>query len=221
MKVRIGISLGPYATPDGLAAAIDRLESAGVDSLWLSEVVYGDLVEPLIGMTYTLARTSGSRSALAWRCCLAGIRCSSPRSWHRSPPSLRVACCRFSGCVRRAGRRRRHSPSPGPRAAVFDESLELLKLLLTQPSVSFSGRFFSVTDANHRAAAGEAARHLARRQRAGGPAPGRPVRRRLARQLPDPGGSRRRHASRSRMRRQRLAAKSRTTTTASVSRSAQ
>jgi probable F420-dependent oxidoreductase len=30
---------------------------------------------------------------------------------------------------------------------VFDESLELLKLLLTQQNVSFSGRFFSVTDA--------------------------------------------------------------------------
>ena len=42
MKVRIGISLGPYATPDGLAAAVGPLEAAGVDSLWLSEVVYGD-----------------------------------------------------------------------------------------------------------------------------------------------------------------------------------
>src|SRR5215469_5503415 len=58
MKVRIGISLGPYATPDGLVAAAGQLEAAGVDSLWLSEVVYGNLVEPLIGMTYALAQTS-------------------------------------------------------------------------------------------------------------------------------------------------------------------
>jgi probable F420-dependent oxidoreductase len=39
-------------------------------------------------------------------------------------------------------------PVPGSRAAVFDESLELLRLLLTQDSVSFSGRFFSVAAAS-------------------------------------------------------------------------
>ena len=58
MKVRIGISLGPAATPEGLAAAVELLESARIDSLWLSEMVYGDLVEPFTGMTYALARTS-------------------------------------------------------------------------------------------------------------------------------------------------------------------
>jgi probable F420-dependent oxidoreductase len=39
-------------------------------------------------------------------------------------------------------------PVPGSRAAVFDESLELLRLLLTQQSVSFAGQFFTVTDAS-------------------------------------------------------------------------
>src|ERR1700739_3348496 len=57
MKIRIGISLGPHATPDGLAAAVSSIESAGIDSLWLSEVGYGGLGDALIGMTYTLART--------------------------------------------------------------------------------------------------------------------------------------------------------------------
>src|ERR1700739_4720374 len=57
MRVRIGISLGPHATPGGLAAAVGSIESAGIDSLWFSEVVYGDLGEPLIGMTYTPAGT--------------------------------------------------------------------------------------------------------------------------------------------------------------------
>ena len=58
MKVRIGISLGPAATPAGLAAAVGLLESARIDSLWLSEVVYGEIVEPFTGMTYALATTS-------------------------------------------------------------------------------------------------------------------------------------------------------------------
>ena len=35
----------------------------------------------------------------------------------------------------------------GRRAAVFDESLELIRLLLTQQTVSFTGEFFSVDGA--------------------------------------------------------------------------
>ena len=36
---------------------MDVLEQAGIDSLWLPEMVYGSLVEPFIGMSYALART--------------------------------------------------------------------------------------------------------------------------------------------------------------------
>jgi probable F420-dependent oxidoreductase len=39
-------------------------------------------------------------------------------------------------------------PIDGSRAAIFDESLELLRLLLAQPEVSFSGQFFSVETAS-------------------------------------------------------------------------
>ncbi|HEY5354428.1 MAG TPA: LLM class flavin-dependent oxidoreductase, partial [Streptosporangiaceae bacterium] len=58
MKVRIGVSLGAAGVPAQFSAAVDALEKAGVDSLWLPEMVYGSLVDPLIGMTYALARTS-------------------------------------------------------------------------------------------------------------------------------------------------------------------
>ena len=37
---------------------------------------------------------------------------------------------------------------PGPRDEVFDESLRLLRLLLTQDTVSFGGRFFTVEGAS-------------------------------------------------------------------------
>jgi probable F420-dependent oxidoreductase len=148
MKVRIGISLGPYATPAGLAAAAGQLEEAGIDSLWLSEIVYGDLVEPLIGMTYALARTSrlkvgtgvavlpGRHPALVAKQ-LASLAALAPRRVlpvFGLRPARRPEAAAF--------------PVPGSRAAVFDESLELLRLLLTQESVSFSGRFFTVTDAS-------------------------------------------------------------------------
>jgi probable F420-dependent oxidoreductase len=57
MKVRIGVSLGPAGAPDQFAASVDLLEQAGVDSLWLPEMVYSPLVEPFTGMAFALSRT--------------------------------------------------------------------------------------------------------------------------------------------------------------------
>ena len=39
MKVRIGVSLGAAGVPSQFGAAVDALEAAGVDSLWLPEMV--------------------------------------------------------------------------------------------------------------------------------------------------------------------------------------
>jgi hypothetical protein len=50
VKVRIGISLGAAGCPATFAAAVDRLEEIGVDSLWLPEMVFGSLVDPFVGM---------------------------------------------------------------------------------------------------------------------------------------------------------------------------
>ena len=50
MKVRIGISLGPAGSPDQFAGAVDSLEQAGADSLWLPKTVYSPVVEPFTGM---------------------------------------------------------------------------------------------------------------------------------------------------------------------------
>src|SRR5262249_10833591 len=58
MKVRIGIALGSAGVPGEFSAAVHELERAGVDSLWLPEMVYGPLVEPFIGMAYALSRTT-------------------------------------------------------------------------------------------------------------------------------------------------------------------
>jgi len=148
MKVRIGVSLGPAATPAGLGAAVDVLESAGVDSLWLSEIVYGDLVEPFIGMTYALARSSrlkvgtgvavlpGRHPVLVAKqlTSLAGLAPRRVLPVFGLRPARRPEAAAF--------------PVTGRRAAVFDESLQLLRLLLTQQDVSFAGDFFSVESAS-------------------------------------------------------------------------
>ena len=146
--MRIGISLGPYATPESLTAAIGPMEAAGIDSLWLSEVVYGDLTEPLVGMAWVLARTSrlkvgtgvavlpGRHPVLVAKE-LASLAALAPRRVlpvFGLRPARRPEAAAF--------------PVPGPRAAVFDEALELLRLLLSQDRVTFGGAFYSVEDAS-------------------------------------------------------------------------
>lgn len=59
MKVRIAISPGGSpADPTSLAAVIDGLETRGFDTIWLSDVPMGPLVDPLLGLAFAAARTS-------------------------------------------------------------------------------------------------------------------------------------------------------------------
>ncbi len=59
MKVRIAISPGASpADPSSLAAAIDGLEARGFDTIWLSDVPMGALVDPLLGLAFAAARTT-------------------------------------------------------------------------------------------------------------------------------------------------------------------
>src|SRR6266700_406261 len=151
MKVRIGISLGPAGSPDQFAAAVDSLEQAGVDSLWLPETVYSPVVEPFTGMAFALARTRRLKAG-------SGISVLPGRH----PVLVAKQLASLAGLA--PGRvlpvfglrpaqdaERVLFPVPdGHRAAVFDESLELLRLLLTTEKVDFAGRFFAVSGATVR-----------------------------------------------------------------------
>jgi probable F420-dependent oxidoreductase len=148
MKVRIGVSLGPAATPQGLADGVPLLEAAGVDSLWLSEVVYGDLVEPFTGMAYALASSRHLKVG-------TGVAVLPGRHPVLVAKQLTTLAALAPGRVLpvfglRPARRGEAAAFPiaASRAAIFDESLELLRLLVTQPDVSFSGRFFTVENAS-------------------------------------------------------------------------
>src|SRR5258705_12942450 len=57
MKVRFGVGLGADTGPAMLPDVVDRLEALGIDSLWFSELVYSEAVDPFVGMAYALART--------------------------------------------------------------------------------------------------------------------------------------------------------------------
>lgn len=148
MKVRIGISLGSAADASGLGDALGALEAAGIDSLWLSEVVYGPIVEPFVGMAYALARTSKLKVG-------TGVAVLPGRHPVLVAKQLASLAALAPGRVLPVfGLRPARPPEVaafpvhGRRAAVFDESLELLKLLLSQESVSFSGQFFTIEGAS-------------------------------------------------------------------------
>jgi probable F420-dependent oxidoreductase len=147
MKVRIGISLGSMATPERLGKSARMLEDAGVDSLWLSEVVYGPLVEPFVGMTHALAVTSRLKLGTG----VAVLPGRHPVLVAKQLTSLAaLAPARVLPVFGLRPARPQEAaafPVPGQRAAVFDESMELLRLLLTQDDVSFAGQFFSVDSA--------------------------------------------------------------------------
>ena len=151
MKVRIGISLGPAGTPDQFAGAVDLLEQAGVDSLWLPENVYSPLVEPFTGMAFALARTRRLK---------AGTGISVLPGRHPVLVAKQLASLAglapgrvlpvFGLLPAQDAERALFTVPDGQRAAVFDESLELLRLLLTTEKVDFAGQFFSVSGATVR-----------------------------------------------------------------------
>jgi probable F420-dependent oxidoreductase len=149
MKVRMGISLGPAGTPDQFATAVDLVEQAGVDSLWLPEAVYGSLVEPFTGMAFALSRTQRLK---------AGSSVSVLPGRHPVLVAKQLASLAglAPGRVLPVFGLRPAQPAElqlfgvpaGQRAAVFDESLVLLRLLLSSSTVSFHGRFFTVDSAS-------------------------------------------------------------------------
>ena len=146
--MRIGISLGSAGTPGEFAGAVDLLEQAGVDSLWLSEITYSPLVEPFTGMAFALARTRRLK---------AGTGVSVLPGRHPVLVAKQLASLAglapgrvlpvFGVLPAQPAERALFDVPDGRRAAVFDESLELIRLLLTAERVSFDGEFFTVSDA--------------------------------------------------------------------------
>ncbi|OBF53047.1 LLM class F420-dependent oxidoreductase [Mycobacterium sp. 852002-53434_SCH5985345] len=149
MKIRFGVGLGADTAPDRLATIVDRLEATGVDSLWFSELVYSPAVDPVVGMAYALARTTrlkvgtsvavlpGRHPVLVAKQ-LASLAAVAPK---RVLPvfGLRSAI---------PAEREVFVVPDGERAAVFDESLRVLRSALAEDSASYTGRYFTVNGAS-------------------------------------------------------------------------
>jgi probable F420-dependent oxidoreductase len=149
MRVRIGVSLGAAVPPGEFEAAVDVLEAARVDSLWLPETVYAPTVDPFTGMAFALAKTSHLKTG-------TGISVLPGRHPVLVAKQLASLAGLAPGRVLPAfglqpasAAERALFPVPaGQRAAVFDEALTLLRLMLSTDVVSFHGSFFSVDGAS-------------------------------------------------------------------------
>jgi probable F420-dependent oxidoreductase len=148
MKIRFGVGLGagPEASARELPHVVDRLEAAGIDSLWFSELVYTDAIDPFVAMAYALSRTTrlkvgtsvvilpGRHPVLVAKQ-LASMAALAPK---RVLPvfGLRSAI---------PAERDVFVVPDGERASVFDESLRLLKVALTTGG-DFAGEHYTATD---------------------------------------------------------------------------
>lgn len=139
--------MGVDAGPDRLAGIVDHLESAGVDSLWFSELVYSQSVEPFVGMTYALARTTELKVGTS----VAVLPGRHPVLVAKQLASLAALAPKrvlpVFGLRSALPAERDLFPVPdGQRAAVFDEALRLLRTVLREDNVTFEGTYFSVRD---------------------------------------------------------------------------
>ena len=148
MKIRFGVGLGADVGPEQLPAIVDHLEAAGIDSLWFSELVYSRAVDPVVGMTFALARTRRLKVGTS----VAVLPGRHPVLVAKELASLAALAPKrvlpVFGLRSAAPAERDLFPVPdGRRAAVFDEALTLLRTVLREDEVTFAGEFHQVRNA--------------------------------------------------------------------------
>jgi probable F420-dependent oxidoreductase len=146
VKVRFGVGLGADTGPEQLAGIVDHLEATGVDSLWFSELVYSKAVDPFVGMAYALARTTNlkvgtSVAVLPGRHpVLVGKQLASMATL---APKRVLPVFGLRSAI--PAEREIFVVPDGERAAVFDESLLLLRSVLAQDDGAFEGDYFTLS----------------------------------------------------------------------------
>lgn len=146
MKVRIGYGLGTQAQQDAarFAALVDGLEQRGFDSLWLSERISSDSVDPLIGIAVAAGRTT----KLKFGTSVMVLPGRSPALVAKQLASLDVLSGgrmlpAFGLGVRDAPERQAFGVARDDRAAWFEEALPLIRRFWTGEPVDHDGPHFT------------------------------------------------------------------------------
>ena len=149
LKVRIGIGAGPIdrGPAEDTTTLVDGCERRGIDSLWFPDRIATEAVEPLVALGWAAGRTEHLKLGTGV-VVLPG----------RNPAVVAHQLCSLAALAPRrilpvfglqpaASSERTAYPVPGPRAAVLEEALEVVRRLLTEESVTHHGRFFTLDDA--------------------------------------------------------------------------
>src|SRR2546428_13864544 len=140
MKIRIGVGAATAAsTPEALAEMVTGLDGLGFDSLWLSEVLTGPVLDPSVGLAWAAARNP--RVKLGTTMLLPGrnvVRLA------KQLASLDVLChgrllVTLVPGLTYSPEREAIGVDPKRRGAVIDEALPLLRRLWAGETVSHDG----------------------------------------------------------------------------------
>ena len=147
MKIRIGVgAAGASATPAALAELVTGIDDLGFDSLWLSEVLTGPVLDPVVGLAWAAA--SNPRVKLGTTMLLPGrnvLRLA------KQLASLDVLCdgrllVTLVPGLTYSPEREAIGVDPRRRGAVIDEALPLLRRLWAGETVSHDGAAGSLRD---------------------------------------------------------------------------
>lgn len=150
VKVRIGFGLGTHTksgTGERFGQLVDELESHRFDSLWLSERLTSDCPDPLVAMTFAVARTSRlkvgasvmvlpGRNPVVLAKALASL---DQLSGGRVLPAFGLG-------APNAAEHQAFGVERGERAAWFDEALPLMQRLWAEDHVDHDGQRFHLRD---------------------------------------------------------------------------
>src|SRR2546421_8590181 len=140
MKIRIGVgAAGASSTPEALAELVRGIDDLGFDSLWLSEVLTGPVLDPLIGLAWAGASTP--RVKLGTTALLPGRNLLRLAKQLASLDALcqgRLLVTLVPGLTY-APERDAIGVEPKRRGAVIDEALPLLRRLWAGETVSHEG----------------------------------------------------------------------------------
>ena len=148
MKIRIGVGAGgTAATGDALAELVTGLDELGFDSLWLSEVLTGPVLDPLVGLSW--AAGANPRLKLGTTMLLPGrhvLRLAKQLASLDVLSRGRLLVTLVPGLTH-APERDAIGLDPKRRGAFIDEALPLLRRLWAGETVShdgIAGRFCDV-----------------------------------------------------------------------------
>src|SRR3954469_22048027 len=146
VKVRIGLGV-PRGGVVGLAQFVAEAERLGFDSLWVSERVGADLLDPVVAMTYIAARTTRMKLGAS----VMVLPGRNPVLLAKALASIDVLSGgrllpAFGLGVNDASEQQAFGVRREERVAYFEEALPLLRRLWAEESITHHGDCFHLDD---------------------------------------------------------------------------